>query len=67
MTGQSDLDYYRIFTLYQRTNSRTTAPAAPIQGNFVWDTSKGEIVLQNQFTSNWENHPQNATSATPYL
>lgn len=67
ITDQSDLDYYRIFTLYQRTNSRTTAPNAPVQGNFVWDTSKGEIVLQPTFTSNWKNHPQNATTATPYL
>lgn len=67
MTDQGDLDYYRIFTLYQRTNSRTTAPNAPVQGNFVWDTSKGEIVLQPTFTSNWENHPQNATSDKPYL
>lgn len=35
VTGQTDLDYYRIFTLYQRTNSRTVAPNAPVQGNFV--------------------------------
>lgn len=67
VTGQTDLDYYRIFTLYQRTNSRTVAPNAPVQGNFVWDTSKGEIVLQPTFTSNWENHPQNATDEAPYL
>ena len=28
-------DYFRLFTLYQRTNSRTIAPALPIVGNFT--------------------------------
>lgn len=67
MTDQLDVDYYRIFTLYQRTDSNIVAPAAPVHGNFSWDTSKGEIVLKETFTSNWENHPQNATSEKPYL
>lgn len=35
LTDQTDLDYCRIFTLYQRTNSGTVAPSAPVQGNFV--------------------------------
>lgn len=34
MTGQN-VDYYRVFTLYQRTNSSTTAPAKPVVG--VWE------------------------------
>lgn len=28
-------DYFRLFTLYQRTNSRTVAPTLPIVGNFT--------------------------------
>lgn len=28
----NNVDYYRVFTLYQRTNSPTTAPAKPVVG-----------------------------------
>lgn len=31
MTGQN-IDYYRVFTLYQRTNSPTVPPAKPVPG-----------------------------------
>lgn len=31
MTG-NDVDYYRVFTLYQRTDSPTIAPARPTVG-----------------------------------
>ena len=65
--GDTDVDYYRVFTLYQRTNSGTQAPNKPILGNWVWDTSEDEIVLSPTYTSNWENHPSNATTQTPYL
>lgn len=67
LAGETDVDYYRVFTLYQRTNSRTEVPNKPVTGNFEWNTSTGEIVLKSTFTSNWENHPQNATTDTPYL
>ena len=61
-----DVDYYRIFTLYQRTATRQ-APNLPVVGNFQWNTSTGEIVLNPIYPTNWENHPQNATTETPYL
>jgi hypothetical protein len=28
----NNVDYYRVFTLYQRTSSSTTAPAKPVVG-----------------------------------
>ena len=65
----NNVDYYRVFTLYQRTNSPTTAPAKPVVGVWEWNTAADTdtIVLKPNHSSSWTNHPENATSATPYL
>lgn len=68
MTGQN-VDYYRVFTLYQRTNSPTVAPAKPVVGVWEWNTAADTdtIVLKPNASSAWSNHPENATTLTPYL
>ena len=68
MTGQN-VDYYRVFTLYQRTNSPTTAPAKPVVGVWEWNTAANvdAIALKPNNSSAWSNHPENATTSTPYL
>lgn len=64
---QGDLDYYRVFTLYQRTNSPSTVPARPVVGNWRWSSEINEIALVPGHSSSWTNHPENATTVTPYL
>ena len=68
MTDQN-VDYYRVFTLYQRTNSPSSAPAKPVAGVWEWDTAAevDNITLKPNASSNWRNHPENATTSTPYL
>ena len=68
MTNQN-VDYYRVFTLYQRTDSPTIAPAKPVVGVWEWNTAANEdtIALKANAQSAWNNHPDNATVAAPYL
>lgn len=66
MLGENN-DYYRVFTLYQRTNSGSIAPSKPVKGVWIWDTVNDEMILKPNVTSNWSNHPDNASVATPYL
>lgn len=68
MTGQN-VDYYRVFTLYQRTNSPTVAPIKPVVGVWEWNTAANidNIALKANASSAWSNHPENATTSTPYL
>ena len=68
MTGQN-VDYYRVFTLYQRTNSPTVAPSKPVTGVWEWNTAAAvdTIALKPNHSSAWTNHPENATTSTPYL
>ena len=66
MTG-NDLDYYRVFTLYQRTNSPTVPPNRPVVGVWEWDAQENVIALKPNASSEWVNHPENATPQAPYL
>ena len=68
MTDQN-VDYYRVFTLYQRTNSPSNAPAKPVAGVWEWNTAAevDNITLKPNASSNWTNHPENATSNAQYL
>ena len=65
----NNVDYYRVFTLYQRTDSPTTAPAKPVVGVWEWNTAAevDNITLKPNASSAWDNHPANATVAAPYL
>ena len=66
MTG-NDLDYYRVFTLYQRTNNPTVPPNRPVVGVWEWDAEENVIALKPNANSEWVNHPENATPQAPYL
>lgn len=67
LNGGSEVEYFRPFTLYTRSNSRTTPPAGPLPYVWEWNSTTGEILTDSSNKSGWDNHPQNATSATPYL
>lgn len=61
------VEYYRTFTIYKRTDSNTTIPAVPLANvNATWDVEHGVLDLPSGYTE-WKNHPDNATAATPYL
>lgn len=65
--GQYEPEYHRVFTLYQRTNDRLTPPNPPLANVWEWNLTEGDILTDESHKSGWDNHPQNATTALPYL
>ena len=67
LNGGLDIEYFRTFTLYTRSDSRTTAPNGPLDGVWEWNLTEGNILADSSQQSGWDNHPQNATPQAPYL
>lgn len=64
LTGE--LEYYRTFMIYKRTNSSTQVPNLPLNVAAIWDLEHNELTLPEGYTE-WKNNPDNATVETPYL